>query len=81
MRTHHRAFAEHRPIRRNIDEKRRQLNDLCTTMLRLRANTTPALRQSIERRIQELRAELRQRSAEAAPTRGIHHRSYVLHAD
>ncbi|MXV35197.1 MULTISPECIES: hypothetical protein [unclassified Saccharibacter] len=81
MRPAHRTLAEHRPIRRNNNEKRRQLNELCNTALRLRPQTTPALRASIERRIRELRSDLRQKPTSPSSPQERPHRSYVLHAD
>lgn len=81
MRTAHRALAEHRPIRRSTAEKRRQLNELCATALRLRPQTTPALRASIERRIRELRADLHQNAPSPSSPQKPQRRAYVLHAD
>ena len=59
MRAFHGQFSDNQPIRRNLAEKQKQLRDLKETLAGMKVHTSPALRDSVRRRIGELEVELR----------------------
>ncbi|MBE7210744.1 MAG: hypothetical protein INR65_06965 [Gluconacetobacter diazotrophicus] len=59
MRAFHGQFSDNQPIRRNLAEKQKQLRDLKETLGSMKAHTSPALRDSVRKRIAELEVELR----------------------
>lgn len=59
MRSFHGQMSDNQPIRRNTAEKEKQLRDLKETLGTMKAHTSPALKESIQRRIRELESELR----------------------
>lgn len=73
MRAHTGQLSDNQPIRRNHAEKQKQLRDLKETLATMKPHTSPALKESVQRRIRELEVELRtaerqhaQRAAERA---------------
>ena len=50
--------SDNQPIKRSRDEKQKQLRDLRETLAGMKPHTAPSLRQSVQRRIAELEAEL-----------------------
>ncbi|WP_256887775.1 hypothetical protein [Acidomonas methanolica] len=79
MRAYTGQFSDNQPIRRNHAEKEKQLRDLKETLAAMKPQTSPALRESVQRRIRELETELRaaerqkteraaERNAQAAPS-------------
>ncbi|GBR52527.1 hypothetical protein AA106555_0948 [Neokomagataea thailandica NBRC 106555] len=59
MRSFHGQMSDNQPIRRNTAEKEKQLRDLKETLATMKSHTSPALKESIQRRIRELESELR----------------------
>jgi len=59
VRAFHGQFSDNQPIRRNLAEKQKQLRDLRETLASMKSHTSPALRDSVRKRIGELEAELR----------------------
>ncbi|GBD56533.1 hypothetical protein [Gluconobacter wancherniae] len=59
MRAFHGQLSDNQPIRRNQAEKEKQLRDLKETLSTMKSHTSPALKESIQRRIRELETELR----------------------
>jgi hypothetical protein len=58
MRAFDGQFSDNKPIRRNMDEKRRLLAELEQTLAGMKTHTSPTLRESIKGRILELRADI-----------------------
>ena len=58
MRAFDGQFSDNKPIRRNMDEKRRLLTELEQTLADMKPHTSASLRESIKGRIMELRAEI-----------------------
>ncbi|QEO17406.1 hypothetical protein [Acetobacter vaccinii] len=58
MRSVHGQLSDNQPIRRSLEEKQRQLRDLKETLAAMKAHTSPALRESVRKRITQLEAEL-----------------------
>ncbi|WP_458096919.1 hypothetical protein [Roseomonas sp. WA12] len=58
MRAFDGQFSDNKPIRRNMDEKRRLLAELEQTLAGMKPHTSPSLRESIKGRIVELRTEI-----------------------
>jgi len=59
VRAFHGQFSDNQPIRRNLAEKQKQLRDLRETLAGMKSHTSPALRESVRKRIAELEVELR----------------------
>lgn len=59
MRAFHGQMSDNQPIRRNQAEKEKQLRDLKETLASMKSHTSPALKESVQRRIKELETELR----------------------
>ena len=59
MRAFEGQFSDNKPIRRSPEEKRRLLAELEQTLAGMKPHASPALRESIKGRIQELRADLK----------------------
>jgi len=55
----HGQLSDNQPIRRTLDEKKKQLRTLKETLAGMKSHTAPALRESITKRIVQLEAELR----------------------
>lgn len=80
MRAFHGQLSDNQPIRRSFAEKQKQLRDLKETLASMKSHTSPALRDSVKKRIAQLEAELaaapalksntRTRSAGQAPRSG-----------
>ena len=51
--------SDNQPIRRSPAEKEKLLRELKQTLAGMKSHTSPALRQSVQRRIAELETELR----------------------
>ncbi|EHH69085.1 hypothetical protein [Gluconobacter morbifer] len=66
MRAFHGQMSDNQPIRRNHSEKEKQLRDLKETIATMKAHTSPALKESIQKRIRELETELREAAREKA---------------
>jgi len=58
MRAFHGQFSDNQPIRRNLDQKQKQLRDLKETLAAMKSHTAPALRESVRKRISQLEAEV-----------------------
>jgi hypothetical protein len=56
--------SDNQPIKRSTSEKEKLLRELKQTLAGMKSHTSPSLRQSVQRRIADLEAELR-----AAPAR------------
>jgi hypothetical protein len=56
--------SDNQPIKRSTAEKEKLLRELKQTLAGMKSHTSPSLRQSVQRRIADLEAELR-----AAPAR------------
>jgi hypothetical protein len=56
--------SDNQPIKRSASEKEKLLRELKQTLTGMKSHTSPSLRQSVQRRIADLEAELR-----AAPPR------------
>ena len=56
--------SDNQPIKRSTSEKEKLLRELKQTLAGMKSHTSPSLRQSVQRRIADLAAELR-----AAPAR------------
>ena len=50
--------SDNQPVKRSRDEKQKQLRDLRETLAGMKSHTAPSLRQSVQKRIAELEAEL-----------------------
>lgn len=83
MHAPYRTLSEHRPLRRNYSEKTRQLRDLREALTQLKPQTSPALRESIRRRIYELTSELQDIPQLDQPVRrrNRRYRVYALYSD
>jgi hypothetical protein len=66
MRAFHGQMSDNQPIRRNQAEKEKQLRDLKETLASMKSHTSPALKESVQRRIKELETELRAAAREKA---------------
>ena len=51
--------SDNQPVKRSFAEKQKLLRELQETLAGMKAHTAPALRQSVQKRITELEAELR----------------------
>lgn len=51
--------SDNQPVKRSPAEKEKLLRDLKQTLADMKSHTSPSLRQSVQRRIAELEAELR----------------------
>jgi hypothetical protein len=51
--------SDNQPVKRSPEEKQKQLRELRETLAAMKPHTTPSLRQSVQKRIAELEAELR----------------------
>lgn len=58
MRAFHGQMSDNQPIRRTLAEKQKQLRDLKETLAAMKSHTSPALRDSVRKRIAQLEAEL-----------------------
>ncbi|WP_239019974.1 hypothetical protein [Novacetimonas maltaceti] len=58
MRAFHGQMSDNQPIRRSLAEKQKQLRDLRETLANMKSHTAPALRESVQKRIRQLEAEL-----------------------
>jgi hypothetical protein len=56
--------SDNQPVKRSVPEKEKLLRELKQTLAGMKSHTSPPLRQSVQRRIADLEAELR-----AAPAR------------
>ncbi|CUW46182.1 hypothetical protein IFJ82_15250 [Novacetimonas hansenii] len=71
MRAFHGQMSDNQPIRRSLAEKQKQLRDLRETLANMKSHTAPALRDSVQKRIRQLEAELAAAPAmKAPPARG-----------
>jgi len=59
MRSIHGQLSDNQPIRRTLEEKKKQLRTLKETLATMKSHTSPALRESVTKRIVQLEAELR----------------------
>ena len=50
--------SDNQPVKRSLEEKQKQLRELRETLAAMKSHTAPALRQSVQKRIAELEAEL-----------------------
>lgn len=51
--------SDNQPIKRSASEKEKLLRELKQTLTGMKSHTSPSLRQSVQRRIADLEAELR----------------------
>lgn len=58
MRAFHGQLSDNQPIRRNLAEKQKQLRDLKETLTSMKSHTSPALKESVRKRIAQLEAEV-----------------------
>ena len=58
MRAFDGQHSDNQPVKRSLPEKQKQLRDLRETLAAMKPHTSPALRESVRRRIAELQAEL-----------------------
>jgi hypothetical protein len=58
MRAFHGQMSDNQPIRRTNAEKQKQLRDLRETLAAMKSHTAPTLRESVQKRIRQLEAEL-----------------------
>lgn len=58
MRAFHGQLSDNQPIRRNLAEKQKQLRDLKETLASMKSHTSPALKESVRKRIAQLEAEV-----------------------
>ncbi|MBY4638944.1 hypothetical protein K6L44_02780 [Gluconacetobacter entanii] len=58
MRAFHGQMSDNQPIRRSLAEKQKQLRDLRETLAAMKSHTAPTLRESVQKRIRQLEAEL-----------------------
>lgn len=58
MRAFHGQLSDNQPIRRNLAEKQKQLRDLKETLASMKLHTSPALKESVRKRIAQLEAEV-----------------------
>ncbi|KXV58255.1 hypothetical protein ACLEIY_06080 [Acetobacter tropicalis] len=58
MRAFHGQLSDNQPIRRNLAEKQKQLRDLKETLAGMKSHTSPALKESVRKRIAQLEAEI-----------------------
>ncbi|MCH4022869.1 MAG: hypothetical protein LKH33_00285 [Acetobacter sp.] len=59
MRAIHGQLSDNQPIRRSLEEKQKQLRDLKETLASMKSHTSPALKESIRKRVAQLEAEVR----------------------
>lgn len=59
MRAFHGQMSDNQPIRRSLPEKQKQLRDLKETLAAMKAHTSPALKESVRKRIAQLEAEIK----------------------
>lgn len=77
-----RSLSEHRPIKRSLPEKMKQLRDLKEILKQLKPHTSASLRSSIERRIYDLSQELRSSNHEQEkPQKRTKTRIYAIYSD
>ncbi len=50
--------SDNQPVKRSPAEKQKQLRELRETLAAMKSHTAPSLRQSVQKRIAELEAEL-----------------------
>ena len=50
--------SDNQPVKRSREEKQKQLRELRETLATMKSHTAPALRQSVQKRVAELEAEL-----------------------
>lgn len=50
--------SDSQPVKRSVVEKQKLLRDLRETLAGMKSHTAPSLRQSVQKRISELEAEL-----------------------
>ncbi|WP_308719548.1 hypothetical protein [Komagataeibacter xylinus] len=71
MRAFHGQMSDNQPIRRTLAEKQKQLRDLRETLASMKSHTSPALRESVQKRIRQLESEVTAAPAlKAADRRG-----------
>lgn len=58
MRAFRGQMSDNQPIRRSLPEKQKQLRDLKETLAAMKSHTSPALKESVRKRIAQLEAEL-----------------------
>lgn len=58
MRAFHGQMSDNQPIRRTLPEKQKQLRDLRETLASMKSHTSPALRESVQKRIRQLESEI-----------------------
>ncbi|RFD18489.1 hypothetical protein DY926_16205 [Komagataeibacter melaceti] len=58
MRAFHGQMSDNQPIRRSLPEKQKQLRDLRETLATMKSHTSPALRESVQKRIRQLESEI-----------------------
>ncbi|GBQ60998.1 hypothetical protein [Komagataeibacter swingsii] len=58
MRAFHGQMSDNQPIRRTLAEKQKQLRDLRETLATMKSHTSPALRESVQKRIRQLESEV-----------------------
>ncbi|MBS0965626.1 hypothetical protein [Acetobacter okinawensis] len=58
MRAYRGQMSDNQPIRRSLPEKQKQLRDLKETLAAMKSHTSPALKESVRKRIAQLEAEL-----------------------
>ncbi|MCE2575958.1 hypothetical protein [Komagataeibacter sp. FNDCR2] len=58
MRAFHGQMSDNQPIRRSLAEKQKQLRDLRETLATMKSHTSPALRESVQKRIRQLESEI-----------------------
>ncbi|QHI95254.1 hypothetical protein GT348_02265 [Aristophania vespae] len=83
MRFGNRMLSENRPIRRNLDEKKKQLKELRDVLEHMKPHTSLALKNSIRRRISELSTDILS-SSQKRPDDSVktsQHKIYALYAD
>ena len=61
MRSFDGQLSDNQPLKRTVPEKQKQLRELRETLATMKPHTSPALKESIRRRIGELQAELKGR--------------------
>ncbi|PYD76191.1 hypothetical protein [Novacetimonas pomaceti] len=67
MRAFHGQMSDNQPIRRSLAEKQKQLRDLRETLANMKSHTAASLRESVQKRIRQLEAELAAAPAMKAP--------------
>ncbi len=58
MRAFHGQMSDNQSIRRTLAEKQKQLRDLRETLATMKSHTSPALRESVQKRIRQLESEV-----------------------